>query len=219
MTQGRQQATVGILGAGRVGSNIARRAAAKGVDVKVATAKDPSTISLIIELMAPGAQAVSSEEAAAQDIVILAVPMHKFTDIDPHLLDGKIVIDAMNYWAPTDGTIDIFEHDSRSTSEIVQDYFTGAKVVKTLNHIGYHEFESYATEPGDPNRRALAVAGDDEAAKAAVSALIEHLGYDAANIGPLSAGVLLQPGARIFSGPQTLASIAEILDHESERAA
>jgi predicted dinucleotide-binding enzyme len=210
---------LGIFGAGRVGSSIARRAAAQGIDVKVATAKDPSTISLIIELMAPGAQAVTSQEAAQQDIVLLAVPMHKFTDIDPHLLDGKIVIDAMNYWAPTDGTIESFENQNRSTSEIVQEHFAGAKVVKTLNHIGYHEFESYATESGDPNRRALAVAGDDEVAKVAVSALIEHLGYDAADIGPLSAGVLLQPGSQIFSGPQTLASVADIVDRESVRAA
>ena len=211
-------ATLGILGAGRVGTALAKQAAAAGVDVKVATAKDPGEISLILEFMAPGARAVKAAEASAQDVVILAVPLHKFQAVDPQALAGKIVIDAMNYWAPTDGIVDHFENDPRSSSEVVQSYFRESTVVKSLNHIGYGEFVADARPSGDPDRRALAVAGDDAAAKAAVAQLIEAMGYDAADIGPLSAGVLLEPGSRIFSGRQTVESIAAIMAEECAMA-
>ncbi|WP_183664250.1 NADPH-dependent F420 reductase [Neomicrococcus aestuarii] len=208
-------ATLGILGAGRVGSAIAKRAAESGIDVKVATAKDPREISLILEFMAPGAKAVTAAEASAQDVVILAVPLHKYEDVDPASLAGKIVVDAMNYWAPTDGTVDKFENDPRTSSEVVQSHFSESRVVKAFNHIGYHEFASDGRPAGDPDRRALAVAGDDAAGKAAVMQILEVMGYDAADIGPLSAGVILEPGTRIFSGRQSLDSLVAIVAEES----
>ncbi|MGW3134262.1 NADP oxidoreductase, partial [Streptomyces sp. NPDC001123] len=71
------------------------------------------------------------------------------------LLVGKIVIDAMNYWAPTDGEVNDFENDPRTSSEVIQAFLTGSRLVKSLNHIGYHELEEDGQEPGTPGRRAL----------------------------------------------------------------
>ena len=73
-----------------------------------------------------------------------------------------------------------------------------ASVVKTLNHVGYHELESYARSQGSPDRRALGVAGDDPDAVNTVSAFVDRIGYDAVPLGPLSAGRVLQPGGPVF---------------------
>ena len=84
------------------------------------------------------------------------------------------------------------------TSEVIAERLNNAIVVKTLNHVGYHELESYARPHGFVDRRALGVAGDDPAAVATVSALIDRIGYDAVPVGPLSAGRVLQPGGPVF---------------------
>src|SRR5699024_9540035 len=92
--------TIGILGAGRVGTAVARQAMKAGYAVKIATAKPVEEIQLIAEIIVPGAQAVTSAEAAESDIVIIAIPLHKYRTLDPEMLAGKTVIDVMNYWAP-----------------------------------------------------------------------------------------------------------------------
>ena len=107
----------------------------------------------------------------------------------------------MNYWAPTDGRIDAFEDDPRTSSEVIQDFLAGADVVKTLNHIGYHELESDGRPAGDADRRALALAGDSDRAKARVAGFLDRMGYDPLDAGALAAGRAFQPGTQIFNGP------------------
>jgi 8-hydroxy-5-deazaflavin:NADPH oxidoreductase len=203
--------TVGILGAGRVGTAVARQALKAGYRVKIATSKPAPEISLLVEIITPGAVAVDAAEAAAADLVIIAVPLHKYRTLNPGLLAGRTVIDAMNYWAPTDGEVDDFENDPRTSSEIIQDFLPGANVVKSLNHIGYHELEEDGQEPGAPGRRALGLAGDDDDAKTLVAGFIDRLGYDPVDAGPLSAGRAYQPGTEIFNGSHTAVQLRTLL--------
>jgi 8-hydroxy-5-deazaflavin:NADPH oxidoreductase len=193
--------TVAVLGVGRVGSAVARAAVNAGYNVHVAGSGPAEDIALLTEIVIPGARAMTAADAVRDaDIVVVAVPLSKHRSIDPTSLTGKIVIDAMNYWAPVDGVLEDFQTGDASSSEIVARHFSGSRVVKTLNHIGYHDLEEHATPSGTPQRRALAVASDDEAAAAQVQAMIERFGFDALYSGPLRTGQAFEPGTAIFDG-------------------
>jgi 8-hydroxy-5-deazaflavin:NADPH oxidoreductase len=186
-----------VLGAGHVGPVIARLAVKAGYPVAIATSGDPDDIALITELVIPGAQPRWASDAVADaDIVVLAIPLHRFADVDPGLLSGRLVVDAMNYWPASDGVLEAFEDGG--SSEIVARRLSGSAVVKALNHIGYHELEARARPAGAPDRRAAGVAGDDPAAVAAVAGLVDRIGYDPVRLGNLRAGRVLQPGGPVF---------------------
>ena len=138
-----EPARLAVLGAGHVGPVIARLAIGAGYPVAIATSGDPEDIALITELVIPGAQPRWASDAVADaDIVVLAMPLHRFLDMNPALLGGKLVVDAMNYWPTSDGVLKAFE--SGTSSEIVARRLAGSRVVKALNHIGYHELEDRA---------------------------------------------------------------------------
>jgi predicted dinucleotide-binding enzyme len=200
--------TIGILGAGRVGSAIARTALTAGYAVHIAGSGPAEDIQLIVDIVTPGAVAMTAADVAASaDLVVLAVPMHKFRSVDPATLAGKVVIDTMNYWQPIDGTLDEFTADARSTSEVVAAFFAGARLVKTLNHIGYHDLETDARPAGHPDRHGLAIAG--AAADAAVVAeVLDRFGFDPVYAGPLEAGTAFEPGSPIFGGRHTAAELS-----------
>jgi 8-hydroxy-5-deazaflavin:NADPH oxidoreductase len=190
---------IAVLGAGHVGPVIARVAIEAGYSVSIAASGDPEQIELIAQVLSPGAEPRWAADAVRDaDMVVLAIPLHKFTTLDPSLLDGKLVVDTMNYWPPVDGVVELFEDHRYSSSEIVQRRLTGSTVVKTLNHIGYHELADERRPKGSPERRALGVAGDDPAAVDVVAELIERIGYDAVRFDRLSAGRLLEPGGLVF---------------------
>jgi 8-hydroxy-5-deazaflavin:NADPH oxidoreductase len=190
---------IAVLGAGHVGPVIARVAIEAGYQVSIAASGDPEQIELIVQVLAPGAEPRWAAEAVEEaDLVVLAIPLHKFTTLDPSLLDGKLVVDTMNYWPPVDGIQEMFEDRRYGSSEIVQRRLVRSTVVKTLNHIGYHELEDERRPRGSPERRALGVAGDDPRAVDVVAELIERIGYDAVRFDRLSAGRLLEPGGPVF---------------------
>ena len=192
--------TIGILGAGRVGTALGRQALKAGYDVKIATGRPPAEIALIVDMLVPGAQAVTAEAAMRDsDIVVLALPLGKYRSLAPESLAGKIVIDAMNYWAPTDGVLSEFEGDA-SSSEVVQRFLPRARLVRTLNHIGYHELEEQGLPPGHPERQALALAGNDPEARQVVAAFLDRLGYDPVDAGDLAAGRIFDVGTAVFGG-------------------
>ena len=132
------------------------------------------------------------------EVVVLAIPAHKFAAFDSDLVAGKLVVDAMNYWPPVDGVQELFADDEHGSSEIVQQRLDRSTVVKTFNHIGYHELDDERRPVGSPERRALGVAGDDPAAVDVVAELVERIGYDAVRLDSLSEGRLLEPGSPIF---------------------
>ena len=202
---------IGILGAGRVGTAVARQAVRAGHTVRIATGKPASEIKLLTEVIVPGATAVDRDQLRGSDLIVVAVPLHKYRSIDTSVLQGHVVIDTMNYWAPVDGVMEEFE-DGRSTSEVIAEFLGEVRAVKTLNHIGYGDIEVDSHPAGAPNRRALAVAGDDAQVKAVVSAFVDSLGYDAVDAGPLSAGKTFENGTEIFNGRHTAEQMRALLD-------
>jgi predicted dinucleotide-binding enzyme len=190
---------IAVLGAGHVGPVIARVTVAAGYDVMIAASGEPEKIALIAGVLAPGAQPRWAADAVADaDVVVLAIPVHAFAAFDSAMVDGKLVIDVMNYWPPVDGVQEMFEDRRYGSSEIVQHRLRRSTVVKALNHIGYHELEDERQPAGTHERRALGVAGDDPGAVSVVADLIDRIGYDAVRLDGLSAGRLLEPGGPVF---------------------
>jgi predicted dinucleotide-binding enzyme len=186
-----------VLGAGHVGPVIARLAVKAGYPVAIATSGDPDDLALIAELIIPGAEPRWASDAVADaDVVVLAMPLHRFGDLRPALLAGQIVVDAMNYWPASDGVLSAFEDGA--SSEIVAGRLPGSTVVKALNHIGYHDLEDQTRPAFAPDRRAAGVAGDDPAAVTAIAGFVDWLGYDPVRLESLRAGRILQPGGPVF---------------------
>ena len=207
--------TIAVLGVGRVGSAIARAAIEAGYDVNVAASGSPADIALIAEIIIPGSRPMSAADAVRDaEIVVVAVPLHKFRTLDPDLFAGKVVVDVMNYWPPVDGTMPEMEDPTTTTSEVVAEHLAGARVVKTLNHIGYHEIEDDRAPAGSPRRRALVVASDDSDAASRVAAMLDRLGFDAIHSGPLATGRVLETGSDIFAGAFTLDTLREQLSRD-----
>ena len=197
--QARQLPRIAVLGAGHSGPVIARVAIDAGYDVSIAASGDPAKIALIAQVLIPGAQPRWAADAVADaDVVVLAIPIHRFAAFDPGLVAGKLVIDVMNYWPPVDGVQAMFEDAQRGTSEVVQDRLARSTVVKTLNHIGYHELDDDRRPAGWPDRRALGAAGDDPGAVQVVSDIIDRIGYDPVRLDGLNAGSLLEAGGPVF---------------------
>ncbi|GAA1665795.1 hypothetical protein GCM10010977_05390 [Citricoccus zhacaiensis] len=203
--------SIGILGVGRVGAAVARRAVESGYEVRIATAKPAEEIALLAEIVTPGAIAVDAPELAETDLTVIAIPLRRYRDLDPAHFAGRTVVDVMNYWAPTDGELPDFERDARSTSEVIQDHLPGALLVKSLNHIGYHDLEADHRTSGAADRRALAVASDHEQSRALVAAFIDRIGFDAVDAGPLAAGRVFQPGTEIFNGSHSAVQLRGLL--------
>ncbi|GHH41160.1 NADPH-dependent F420 reductase [Lentzea cavernae] len=175
---------IAVLGAGHVGPVIARLALAAGYEVTIAGSGAPSRIEMITEFLAPGAVALTAADAVADaELVVLAIPWHRFSSLEPGMFAGKVVIDSMNHWPPAEQPL--------GTSEEVAARLVGAAVVKTLNHVAYQDMEPAAG-------RAVGLAGDSPAALQAVVEFLARIGFDPVPVGSLAAGRLLEPGSPLF---------------------
>lgn len=209
---------IAVLGVGKVGTAIARAALAAGHEVTVAGSGDPEPVRFITEVMAPGvAVAAAADAVDGSDLVVLSIPLPKLGSLDPEVMRGRIIVDAMNHWEPTDGALpDIFA-GAASTSEAVARHLAGARVVKALNHIGYHEMEADQRPQGALDRRGLAAVSDDREAAERVAEFVESLGFDVVAATPLRVGRGLEPGSEVFAGSFTAAEIAQRMDSAHRR--
>lgn len=191
---------VGIIGAGRLGTALGRLLSGSGYDVSIINSKGLDSLELQLSIMMPGVTAREVEDLISySDIIILAVPLPRYTQLPLEQMAGKIVIDAMNYWAPVDGSLPEFDAYAGSSSELVAQSIPGATVIKTLNSVAYGELEEHALPLGAPGRRAIPLAGDDSSAKELVATLINDIGFDPVDLGSLSEGMNFQPDTPLFN--------------------
>ena len=186
-------ATIGLIGAGHIGAQVARLAVAAGYDVVISNSRGPETLSaLVAELGARVRAATAADAARAGDIVVVSVPLKNYRDVPVEPLAGKIVIDTNNYYPQRDGHIPELDNESTTTAELLQAHLPTSKVVKAFNHIYAAELTTHGQPTGTPNRRALVVAGDDNGAKTTVTHLLDQFGFDTVDAGPLKEGWRIQ---------------------------
>jgi predicted dinucleotide-binding enzyme len=197
--------TIGFIGAGHIGSQIARLSVANGYKVVISNSRGPETLSGLVAELGPNAKAATAVEAAQSgDIVIVTIPLkeHRAVPVEP--LAGKIVIDTNNYYPDRDGHIPELDNESTTTSELLQAHLPASKVVKAFNHIYAAALTTDGQPAGTNNRRALVIAGDDQGAKATVTRLLDQFGFDTVDAGPLREGWRIQRGTPGY-GPRRTA--------------
>lgn len=188
--------SVGIIGAGAIGSAFARALASKGINAVIANSRGPASLAGLVAELGPSIKAGTREEAAAQDIVLVAVNWSRLKEALAGLPDfgGRIVIDANN---PVEAPLfKPAELHGRLSSEIFASLVPGARVVKAFNHLQAHLVSLDPQAEG--GRRIQFYSGDDDEAKATVRSLIGHLGFFGIDLGPLSIGARL---AQFPGGP------------------
>ncbi len=195
---------IAMIGAGNIGSTLARLLTQAGHEVVVANARGPETLTGLVAELGERASARRADEAAKLgDVVIVAVPFPAHRDLPVSSLAGKIVVDANNDWSGGATTT--------SSSERFAAFLAGATVVKAFNSIHYAHLAEQGTPAGSPGRRAIPIAGDDAAAKATVTRLLDDVGFDVYDVGPLSAGRLIEPGSPVFNVGLTRDEVAAAL--------
>jgi predicted dinucleotide-binding enzyme len=194
--------TIGLIGAGLIGGQVARLAVAAGYDVVISNSRGPETLSDLVAELGPRARAATAAEAgAAGDLVVVTVPLKAIPDLPLEPLAGKTVIDTNNYYPQRDGQIPALDDQSTTSSQLLQDLLPTSSVVKAFNHIQYSQLTTDGSPTGTDNRRALAIAGDDETAKATVASLLDEFGFDTVDVGTLADSWRIEPGTPGY-GPQ-----------------
>lgn len=194
--------TIGFIGAGNIGGTVARLAVDAGHDVVLSNSRGPETLADLVAQLGPNARAATPEEAAAAgDLVVVTIPLREYRSVPVEPLVGKVVLDTGNYYPERDGRIPELDDESTTTSELVQAHLPRSAVVKAFNNIYFVHLAALARPHGAPDRTTLPIAGDDPAAKTAVAELLDSIGYDALDVGPLAEGWRFQRDLPAYTRP------------------
>jgi predicted dinucleotide-binding enzyme len=179
--------TIGIIGAGHIGSHVARAAIASGYDVVISNSRGPETLGDLVAELGPKASAATAADAgAAGDFVVVTVPLKAYQDVPVEPLAGKVVIDTNNYYFERDGHIAALDNNEATVSGLLQQHLPTSRVAKGFNHLAASDITSTGTPAGSDNRRALATSSDFDDAAQLVTELYDEFGFDTVNVGPLS---------------------------------
>ncbi|MFJ2558908.1 MULTISPECIES: NADPH-dependent F420 reductase [unclassified Streptomyces] len=210
--------TLGLIGAGNIGSALARLAVAAGLDVVLSNSRGPETLTDLVAELGPRARAATPAEAAeAGDLVVATILLGAYEKLPAAELAGKTVIDTMNYYPDRFGPIAELDEGGPTgltSSALVQRHLAASKVVKAFHNIDFVRLFTLARPVGAPDRSALPISGDDAAAKAEAAALLDVLGYDAVDIGTLADSWRSQPGTPVHVDPYFTAKPAQELSQE-----
>jgi len=193
---------LGFIGTGMIGSALARLAVAAGLDVVLSNSRGPETLADLVTELGPRARAATPAEAArAGDLVVATIPLGAYDKLPASALAGKTVIDTMNYYPQRDGRIAELDSGELTSTALVQRHLDASRVVKACNNIDFHHLFTLAAPSGTDGRSALPIAGDSPAANAEVAALLDILGYDAVDMGPLAGSWRSEPGTPVYVEP------------------
>jgi predicted dinucleotide-binding enzyme len=202
--------TIGLIGAGHIGSQIARQAVAHGYDVVVSNSRGPETLADLVAELGDKARAAGSTEAAeAADIAVVTIPFNAIDAVPVQPLAGKTVIDTNNYYWERDGHVAALDDCSATVSGLLQEHLPTSKVAKGFNHIPSADITSDGAPAGTENRRALATSGDSDEAVAVVTRLYDELGFDTVNVGPLAEGWRVQRDTPAYVAELDLAGLRD----------
>ena len=194
--------TIGFIGSGKIGSTVARLAVDAGHDVVLSNSRGPETLAdLIGELGERARAATAAEAAAAGELVVVTIPFKAYVEVPPAPLVGKPVLDTLNYYPQRDGHVEALDDSTTTSSELLQAHLPESGVVKVFNNINYRQLATLGRPAGDSDRSALAIAGDDAQAKAAVTTFLDSIGYDAYDVGALSEGWRFQVDTPAYGAP------------------
>jgi predicted dinucleotide-binding enzyme len=197
--------TIGLIGAGHIGSQVARLAVAHGYKVVISNSRGPETLAGLVAELGPNARAATVVDAAKSgDIVVVTIPLKNYRAVPVQPLAGKVVIDTNNYYPQRDGHIPELDNESTTSSELLQAHLPTSKVVKAFNHLYAAQLTTDGRPPGSPNRRALVVAGNDAGAKTTVARMLDEFGFDTVDAGPLMESWRIQPNTPGY-GPRRTA--------------
>lgn len=204
--------TLGIIGAGNIGSQVARAAITAGYDVVIANSRGPETLESLVEELGPKARAATAAEAgAAGDIVVVTVPLNALSQVPVEPLAGKIVLDTNNYYFERDGRIEALDKGETTTSQLLQEHLPTSKVVKAFNHIRSADITTDTAPAGAPYRRALAVSSDHPEAVELATRFYDEIGFDAVDVSPLSESWRVERDRPAYVVRQTAAELRENL--------
>lgn len=205
---------IGIIGAGNIGSTVAKLFVDAGHQIVISNSRGPETLDGLAEKL--GDNATAGTVAAARDfgdVVVVSIPLKAIVDLPTNGWEGKVVIDTNNYYPERDGQISELDSGKTTSSELLGNHIPGARIVKGFNTI----WSEHLKDQGDSklpleNRRAIFIAGDDSGAKEIVAKLIEEIGYAAIDTGFLhEGGKTQQPGTAIYNKELTAAEAANAL--------
>ncbi|NBE95020.1 NADP oxidoreductase [Nonomuraea sp. KC401] len=222
--------TIGFIGSGNIGSTLARLGVDAGHDVVLSNSRGPETLQSLVARLGPRARAATpSEVATVGDIVVVSIPIRAYRQVPADALQGRVVIDTLNYDPARQGSVPEIDAGDTPAHLLLQAHLTGSSVVKAFSNIFFKHLATLGRPAGAPDRTTLPIAGDDAAAKQAVATLIDSLGYDTYDVGPLAESRRFAPGtpaqhayldpAGMFAAPGRPASADDLTKLLTARAA